>query len=93
MPIYEYECEGCGKGSSALLQRFDSPDPACPHCGEPGLHRLVSTFATTGRDDDGDDFGGDFGGQGELGGHDEFGGAGDEFGGGAGADDLGDDDW
>jgi putative FmdB family regulatory protein len=103
MPIYEYECEGCGQASSALLPRFDSPDPVCPHCGEPRLHRLVSTFATTGRDDGGgDDFGGglggheDFGGHEDLGGHDDFGGHGGDFSGGGGAggaDDLGDDDW
>jgi putative FmdB family regulatory protein len=95
MPIYEYECEGCGHASSALLPRFDSADPVCPHCGEPRLHRLVSTFATTGRDDDdgGDDFGGDLGGHDDFGGRSEFGGHGGDFGGAGGADDLGDDDW
>ena len=78
MPIYEYSCEACGKGSSALLARFDSPDPACPHCGKPRLRRLVSTFATvSGGDEGGGDFGDD----------------GDDFGGGTGADDFGDDDW
>lgn len=57
MPIYEYRCEACGKPSSALLPRFDAPDPACPHCGEPKLRRLVSTFSTVGSsDDDGGDF-------------------------------------
>jgi putative FmdB family regulatory protein len=72
MPIYEYQCDACGKRSSALLSSYSSPDPACPHCGKPSLHRLVSTFATVsasegdGGDDDmggGDDFGGgDYGG-------------------------------
>jgi len=46
MPLYEYVCESCGKRSSALLPRFDAPDPACPHCGGE-LRRLISTFATT----------------------------------------------
>jgi putative FmdB family regulatory protein len=107
VPIYEYACENCGKHSSALLPRFDSPDPACPSCGQLQLHRLVSTFATLGGGDD-DDFGGgdDFGMPGGYGGGDEFGGAGpyggggdlgedgDELGGHHGAsDDLGDDDW
>ena len=77
MPIYEYLCESCGQTSSALLPRFDSPDPSCPSCGEPRLRRLVSTFATSGGD--ADDLGGDFGG----------GEGGDE----AGGDDFGDDDW
>ncbi|MBO0687227.1 MAG: zinc ribbon domain-containing protein [Candidatus Dormibacteraeota bacterium] len=59
MPIYEYRCESCGQRSSALLPRFDAPDPPCPHCGAGELRRLVSTFATSRSDDDfGDDFGG-----------------------------------
>ena len=63
MPIYEYQCEACGKRSSALLGSWDSPDPGCPHCGEKRLRRMVSTFATTGRHDasDDDDFGGEEG--------------------------------
>lgn len=56
MPIYEYRCDACGKRSSALLPRFDAPDPACPHCGQPRLQRLVSTFATIGSSDDDGDF-------------------------------------
>ena len=85
MPIYEYRCEECGKRSSALLPRFSSPDPGCPHCGKPALRRLVSTFATTrSGDDGGDDFGGD-----DFGGDEMDGGGGDELGGG---DDFGGDD-
>lgn len=62
MPIYEYRCEACGKGSTALLARWDSADPACPHCGKTELRRLVSSFATTGREDaSDDDFDGDEG--------------------------------
>lgn len=89
MPIYEYRCEECGKRSSALLSSFSSPDPACPYCGKPALHRLISSFATV-RSGDGD--GGD---DGDMGhdhehdhGHDEFGGGDDDFGGGG---DFGDD--
>ncbi len=81
MPIYEYRCAACGKRSSALLPSFSSPDPACPHCSRPELHRLVSSFATVrSGDDSGDDFGdGDMGGDDDMGGGDEFGG-GDDFG-------------
>jgi putative FmdB family regulatory protein len=57
VPIYEYRCEECGKRSTALLPRYSSPDPVCPHCGKPALRRLVSTFATV-SSGDGDDFGG-----------------------------------
>src|SRR2546422_11407634 len=86
VPIYEYRCEECGKRSSALLPRFSSPDPLCPHCGKAGLRRLVSTFATvqSGDDGGGDDFGGgddDFGGDDDLSG-------GDDSGGGYGDDDF-----
>ena len=80
VPIYEYRCEECGKKSSALLPSFSSPDPVCPHCGKPGLRRLVSTFATVSSGDDG---GGDYMG----GGADDFGG-GDDSGGGYGDDDF-----
>jgi putative FmdB family regulatory protein len=76
MPIYEYRCEACGKRWSALLASYSSPDPACPECGKPSLHRLVSSFATvsSGDSDGGDDFG--------DGGGDDMGGGGDDFGGG-----------
>jgi putative FmdB family regulatory protein len=47
VPLYEYRCEACGERSSALLPRYDSPDPACAHCGRRRLRRLVSTFATS----------------------------------------------
>jgi putative FmdB family regulatory protein len=82
VPIYEYRCSECGKRSSALLPSYSSPDPVCPHCGKPGLRRLVSTFATVRSEDsggdgdhdhdhsEGDDFGGD----------DDYGGAGGGFG-------------
>jgi putative FmdB family regulatory protein len=84
MPIYEYRCEQCGKKSSTLLPSFASPDPACPHCGKPGLRRLVSTFATVSSGDDGGD---DFGGGDDMGGEDgDFGG--DDSGGGYGEDDF-----
>ena len=87
MPIYEYRCDACGRRSTSLLSSFSAPDPACPHCGQPKLRRLVSTFATArSGDGDGDDFGDgyDAGMDDEMGGED-FGG--DEFGGG---DDFGD---
>jgi len=78
MPIYEYRCEACGKRSSALLSSYSSPDPACPHCGKPALHRLVSTFATmgSGEAEGNDDFGGD---DEDFGGDDDFGGGEDDF--------------
>jgi putative FmdB family regulatory protein len=79
MPIYEYQCDACGKRSSALLPSYSSPDPACPHCGKPMLHRLVSTFATVSSSEGGSDDFGD-GGSDDMGGGDDFGGG--DYGGG-----------
>ena len=88
VPIYEYRCADCGKRSSALLPSFSSPDPVCPHCGKPGLHRLVSTFATVKSGDDGGaGDGDDFGGDGDSGGGGDFDDGGDDYGGGGGFDD------
>jgi putative FmdB family regulatory protein len=74
VPIYEYRCEACGRRSSALLRSFAEPDPACPHCGEPRLRRLVSTFATVRSEGDLDDLGSDFGGDDDLDGGEDGGG-------------------
>jgi putative FmdB family regulatory protein len=81
MPIYEYRCEECGKRSTSLLPSYSAPDPPCPHCGKPGLRRLVSSFATvsSGDRDGGDDFDEGGGGGDDLGGDDDFGGG--DFGG------------
>jgi putative FmdB family regulatory protein len=85
MPIYEYRCDECGKKSSALLPTFSSPHPVCPHCGKPGLRRLVSTFATVSSGDDGGD---DFDGGGDDMGGDDGGFGGDDGDGGYGDDDF-----
>ncbi|HBC56604.1 MAG TPA: FmdB family transcriptional regulator [Gammaproteobacteria bacterium] len=42
MPIYEYECQQCGKRHEALQKLSDEPLKDCPHCGEPGLRKLIS---------------------------------------------------
>lgn len=44
MPLYEYECQKCGKRTEAL-QRFDDPPlTACPACGG-DLKKLLSAPA------------------------------------------------
>jgi putative FmdB family regulatory protein len=44
MPIYEYECENCGR-IEEVLQRFsDKPLTCCRHCSG-NLHKLVSQSA------------------------------------------------
>lgn len=42
MPIYEYECQGCGHRLEALQKVSDGPLRKCPECGKPRLRKLVS---------------------------------------------------
>jgi putative FmdB family regulatory protein len=45
MPIYEYECEACGNRFE-LIQKFSDPlVQICPKCGEPKVHKLLSSPA------------------------------------------------
>ncbi|MEO8100487.1 MAG: zinc ribbon domain-containing protein [Acidobacteriota bacterium] len=41
MPIYEYQCRGCGHRFEYLL-RAASPAAACPGCGKTELDQLIS---------------------------------------------------
>ena len=43
MPIYEYECRGCGSRFEKIIQ--GSVTPSCPSCNSLELDRLLSTFA------------------------------------------------
>ena len=46
MPIYEYECGGCGRQVTLLILNIRNPPPLrCPHCGGEQLDRLLSRFA------------------------------------------------
>lgn len=40
MPIYEYQCRGCGHQFEALVRKSDTP--ACPSCSSTELERLLS---------------------------------------------------
>lgn len=42
MPLYEYECRGCGHHFEALVR--DATRPFCPSCGSDTLDRLCSLF-------------------------------------------------
>ena len=41
MPIYEYECLGCGKIEEAIQKFSDKPLTKCPHCSGK-LQKLIS---------------------------------------------------
>jgi putative FmdB family regulatory protein len=42
MPIYEYQCEGCGQILDALQKVGEAPLKKCPSCGKAKLKRLLS---------------------------------------------------
>ena len=46
MPIYEYECSGCGHRFEFLVLP-SSPTPECPECQEKDLKRLISLCAVS----------------------------------------------
>ena len=45
MPIYEYECRGCGEHHEFIQKFSDSPKRKCPSCGKPRLKKLISAAA------------------------------------------------
>jgi putative FmdB family regulatory protein len=46
MPIYEYLCQDCGTKFEKLVRRAsETPELACPSCGEKHLQQEFSTFA------------------------------------------------
>jgi putative FmdB family regulatory protein len=43
MPLFEYECRGCGKTFEYLTR--DGQSPSCPACKGADLQKLMSVFA------------------------------------------------
>ncbi|MFT3865351.1 MAG: zinc ribbon domain-containing protein [Solirubrobacterales bacterium] len=48
MPIYEFECEGCGERFEELVAASVGSVP-CPACGGERTRRLISTVSPPGR--------------------------------------------
>jgi putative FmdB family regulatory protein len=46
MPLFEYECRGCGHHFEYLTR--DGQSPACPSCRGEDLQKLLSVFAVSG---------------------------------------------
>ena len=44
MPIYEYQCEQCGRVEEAIQKFSDKPLTTCNHC-KGKLHKLISQSA------------------------------------------------
>lgn len=49
MPIYEYQCPGCGQVFDKLMS-FSEADkiPVCPHCGEKETQKKITAGAVIG---------------------------------------------
>jgi putative FmdB family regulatory protein len=45
MPLYEYECEACGKRFEIIQKFSDGPPDACRVCGKGPVRRLLSSPA------------------------------------------------
>ena len=51
MPIYEYECEQCGRKFEYFLRSGgDEKKVKCPKCGADNPKRVVSSFASKSAD-------------------------------------------
>ena len=42
MPIFEYQCNTCGKCFERLVLNDREPNPACPQCGADQTSKLMS---------------------------------------------------
>ncbi|HXI51671.1 MAG TPA: zinc ribbon domain-containing protein [Candidatus Saccharimonadales bacterium] len=47
MPIYEFQCEQCGRESELLVASARWQGTACPGCGSKKLKKKFSVFAST----------------------------------------------
>jgi putative FmdB family regulatory protein len=45
VPLYEYECEACGRRFEAIRKFSDAPLEVCRHCGKGPIHKLLSSPA------------------------------------------------
>ena len=45
MPLYEYECDACGRRFEVIQKFSDPPVDICKECGSGPVHRLLSSPA------------------------------------------------
>jgi|SRR5262245_47188550 len=45
MPLYEYECEACGRRFERIQKFSDPLVDVCPHCGKGPVRKLLSSPA------------------------------------------------
>ena len=47
MPLYEFHCSDCDKGSEVLVRSTDWKGTTCPHCGSRKIEKKLSVFASS----------------------------------------------
>jgi putative FmdB family regulatory protein len=45
MPLYEYQCDACGRRFEVIQKFSDAPPETCTKCGKGPVHRLLSSPA------------------------------------------------
>jgi putative FmdB family regulatory protein len=45
MPLYEYECDACGRRFEVIVKNADTTVETCTHCGKGPVHRQLSSPA------------------------------------------------
>ena len=45
MPIYEYQCQSCGRETEVIQKLSDAPLVDCPECGQPAMKKKVFAAA------------------------------------------------
>jgi putative FmdB family regulatory protein len=45
MPLYEYECDACGRRFEVILKSANTTVETCTHCGKGPVHRQLSSPA------------------------------------------------
>lgn len=45
MPLYEYECDACGRRFEKIQKFSDPVADTCPHCGQGPVRKLLSSPA------------------------------------------------
>ena len=45
MPLYEYQCDACGRRFEVIQKFSDAPVDVCRECGKGPVHRLLSSPA------------------------------------------------
>ena len=48
MPLFDYECQDCGRVSEVLVRSNDAVDVRCPECNSTNLQKLISASVLIG---------------------------------------------